>query len=128
MTLLALSVVLALVAAVAVVHPLWARRTALLADVAPGEVLDAEARRRVALASLKEVEYDYAAGKLDDADYRTLRERLSAEALRAIRAVDRLHGVAPVPAAAAGEPAAHACGFVNPAGSRFCARCGTRLA
>lgn len=128
MTLLVLSVLLALAAAVAVVYPVWARRTALLADVAPGEVLDAEARRRVALASLKEVEYDYAAGKLDDADYRALRERLSAEALRAIRAADRLRGVASAPAAAAGEPAAHDCGFVNPAGSRFCARCGARLA
>ncbi|HEV2148886.1 MAG TPA: zinc ribbon domain-containing protein [Longimicrobiaceae bacterium] len=128
MTLLALSVLLSLLAAAFVVHPIWARRTALLADVASGEVLDAEARRRVALASLKEVEYDYAAGKLDDADYRELRDRLSAEALRAIRAADRLRGVEVSPVALSADPAAHACGFVNPPRSRFCAGCGARLA
>lgn len=128
MTLLALSVVLALLAAATVVHPLWARRAALLADVAPGEVLDAEARRRVALAALKELEYDFASGKLDDADYRAQRDRLSAEAVHAIRAADRLRGVEVSPATLSGDPAAHGCGFVNPPRSRFCAGCGARLA
>lgn len=128
MTLLALSVLLALVASALVVHPLWARRAALLADVAPGEVLDAEARRRVALASLKELEYDFAAGKLDAADYRSQRERLSAEAMRAIRAADRLRGIEVSAAKLSAEPAAHGCGFVNPPRSRFCAGCGGRLA
>ncbi len=126
MTLLALSVLLALLAGALVVHPLWARRAALIGDVAAGDVLDAEARRRVALASLKEVEYDYAAGKLDDADYRALRDRLGAEAMRAIRAADRLRGIE---AAALPDIAiAHGCGFVNPPRSRFCAGCGGRLA
>lgn len=127
MTLLALSVALALLAAALVVHPLWGRRAALLADVADGAVLDAEARRRVALASLKEVEYDFAAGKLDDADYRALRERLSAEALRAIRASDRLRGLDADAVALSGVAVAHSCGFVNPPRSRFCAGCGARL-
>lgn len=128
MTLLALSVLLALLAAAYVVHPLWARRAALLADVAPGEVLDAEARRRVALASLKELEYDYAAGKLDEADHRSQRDRLSAEALRAIRAADRLRGIEVSPAALPDVQVEHGCGFVNPPRSRFCAGCGARLA
>ncbi|HEX2189622.1 MAG TPA: zinc ribbon domain-containing protein [Longimicrobiaceae bacterium] len=127
MTLLALSVLLALLATLLVVHPIWGRRAALLADVAAGEVLDAEARRRVALAALKELEYDFAAGKLDDADYRSQRERLSAEAVRAIRAADRLRGIEVSPATLADGPAAHGCGFVNPARSRFCAGCGARL-
>ena len=88
-------------------------------------MLDAEARRRVALASLKELEYDYLGGKLDDADYRAQKERLSVEALAAMRAAE---------AAGAGEsgrPAAgpdrHACGFLNPPLSRYCAGCGARL-
>ena len=121
MTLLLLSVALALAAGAWVVHPILARRTAVVVDVAPGAVLDAEARKRVALASLKEVEYDYAAGKLDEADYRAMRDRLSAEALRALRAAEALS----VPAAA--EPVRHACGFTSPGGSRFCAGCGARL-
>ena len=127
MTLLVLSVLLALVAGVWVIHPLLVRRWAMLADVAPSGVLDAEARKRVALASLREVEYDYRAGKLDEADYRAMRERLSAEAMRAIRAVDAV-GAAPVAAGVPVETAAHACGFVNPGESRFCAGCGARLA
>jgi hypothetical protein len=127
-TLLAVSVLLALLAAAFVVHPLWARSTALVGDVASGEVLDAEARRRVALASLKEVEYDYAAGKLDEADYRDLRDRLGAEAVRAIRAADRLRGVEVSTATLSADPVTHGCGFVNPPRSRFCAGCGARLA
>lgn len=121
MTLLLLSVLMALAAGAWVIQPLLARRAAVLADVAPGAVLDAEARKRVALASLKEVEYDYAAGKLDEADYREMRDRLSVEALRALRAAEAVR----VPVAA--KPVRHACGFVNPGGSRFCAGCGAPL-
>lgn len=122
MTLLVLGVALALAAGAWVISPILSRRAALLADVAPGAVLDAEARKRVALASLKEVEYDFAAGKLDEPDYRAMRDRLSAEAVRAIRSAEALSGPAP-----AAEPVGHACGFVNPGGSRFCAGCGARL-
>ncbi|HEX2092801.1 MAG TPA: zinc ribbon domain-containing protein [Longimicrobiaceae bacterium] len=128
MTLLVLSVLLALAAGAFVVHPVWARRAAVPGDVASGAALDAEARRRVALASLREVEYDYAAGKLDEADYRALRDRLSAEAVRAIRAAERLRGIGEAAVAAPAGPEAHGCGFVNPARSRFCAGCGARLA
>lgn len=126
MTLLAASVLLALLAGALVVHPLWARRAALIGDVAAGDVLDAEARRRVALASLKEVEYDYAAGKLDDADYRAQRDRMSYEALEAIRAAENAERmIAGDRAAPSGPP--HLCGFANPPESRFCAGCGKRL-
>jgi hypothetical protein len=123
-TLLAFSLLLALLAAAFVVRPLVARRDALLADVAPGAVLDAEARRRVALASLKELEYDFLGGKLDDADYRAQKERLSVEALAAMRAAEAVSGASGGPAAG---PDRHACGFLNPPLSRFCAGCGARL-
>ncbi|HEX7240744.1 MAG TPA: zinc ribbon domain-containing protein [Longimicrobiaceae bacterium] len=128
MTLLLLAVLLALGAGLLVIHPLWARRTAMPADLAPGAVLDAEARRRVALASLKEVEYDFAAGKLDEADYHIMRDRLSGEAVRAIRAAERLRGVEGVAIAGGAEAVPHGCGFVNPSRSRFCAGCGAPLA
>ena len=124
MTLLAFSLLLALLAAAFVVRPLIDRRDALLVDLAPGAVLDAEARRRVALASLKELEYDYLGGKLDDADYRSQKERLSVEALAAMRAAEAV-GIESGRTAPA--PDRHACGFLNPPLSRFCAGCGARL-
>ena len=142
MTLLLFSAVLAALAAFFVVRPLLARRTALLADLAPGEVLDAEARKRVTLAALKELEYDYLAGKLDETDYRSQKDLLSREALEAVRTADQVRAtwdgdaaagakvrVAPsrLDAELAAQAGRHGCGFVNPAGSRFCAGCGARL-
>jgi hypothetical protein len=124
MTLLAFSVLLSVLAAVFVVRPLIARRDALLVDLAPGAVLDAEARRRVALVALKELEYDYLGGKLDEPDYRAQKERLSMEALAAMRAAEAL-GIESGRAVAG--PDRHACGFLNPPLSRFCAGCGARL-
>lgn len=125
MTLLALSVLLALVAAVWVIRPIVVHRAAPLGDLLPGHVIDADAGKQAALASLREIEYDYAAGKLDAADYQALRARLSREALRAIADADLVAGQAPT------EPEVpamrHRCGFVNPVGSRFCAGCGDRL-
>jgi hypothetical protein len=123
-TLLAFSLLLALFAAAFVVRPLVARRDALLVDLAPGAVLDAEARRRVALVALKELEYDYLGGKLDTADYRAQKERLSVEALAAMRAAEAV-GIESGRTAAG--PDRHACGFLNPPLSRFCAGCGARL-
>jgi len=125
-TLLVLSVMLAMMAAAWVIRPIAARRTAVLVDAAPGALLDAEARRRATLASLKELEYDYLGGKLDETDYRSQRERMSYEALEAIRQAESAERQAAGERAAHSE-APHACGFANPAGSRFCARCGKRL-
>ncbi|HEX5872854.1 MAG TPA: hypothetical protein VFY65_20625, partial [Longimicrobium sp.] len=82
------------------------------------------ARRRVALVALKELEYDYLGGKLDDADYRAQKERLSLEALAAMRAAEAV-GIESGRTAAG--PDRHACGFMNPPLSRFCAGCGARL-
>jgi hypothetical protein len=134
-TLLLLSLLLSATAAVWVALPLIRRRAAMLADLEPGAVLDAEARRRVRLAALRELEYDYIGGKLDDADYRSQRERLSLDALAAIRDADAVSAGAASDrdgGAAGGErpvdaTAPHACGFVNEAGSGFCAGCGARL-
>jgi hypothetical protein len=123
-TLLIFSMLLALLAAAFVVRPLIDRRDALLVDLAPGAVLDAEARRRVALVALKELEYDYLGGKLDETDYRAQKERLSVEALAAMRAAEAV-GVESGRTAAG--PDRHACGFMNPPLSRFCAGCGARL-
>jgi len=122
-TLLLGALALALLASIWVVFPILARRLAVVGDVAAGQVLDAEARKRVALASLKEVEYDRVGGKLDEADYQEVRARLEREALLAIRATEAARRAGDAPA----DANAHACGFVNPPGSRFCSGCGARL-
>jgi hypothetical protein len=132
MTLLLLSAVLATFAAAYVVRPIIARRRAVVVDAAPGALLDAEARRRSTLAALKDLEYDYLGGKLDRADYLAQRDRLSYEALAAIRAAEAAQasvGAGVVDGIVAGdaESIAHGCGFVNPPASRFCAGCGKRL-
>ena len=45
------------------------------------EMTDTEARKRVALLALRDVEYDFLAGKLDEEDYTSLKAELTAEAL-----------------------------------------------
>lgn len=120
MTLLILAVVVAIIAAGTVIYPIVYGRWGLPGNVVPGSVVDRETRKRVALAALREVEYDHAAGKLDDSDYAAMRSQLEMEALTAVRAADTA-------GEAQGSRVAHACGFLNPMGSRFCAGCGERL-
>lgn len=107
------------------------------------EPSEAQFRKRVSLLQLRDAEYEFAMGKLDDADYQALRREISSEALAAIRAADQLpEGSAPgvvagrddledeisrVRAAMAGGLFCSQCGRHNLAGSRFCADCGTRL-
>jgi hypothetical protein len=53
---------------------------------------------------------------------------LSLEALAAMRAAEAVGYVAAGGGAGtAAAPDRHACGFLNPPGSRFCAGCGARL-
>ncbi len=125
MTLFVSSILLAALAAAWVILPIISRRLALLGDAIPGGVLDAEARKRVALSSLKEIEYDRIGGKLDDADYQRLRAQLEREAMAALEAVEHAHIAE---AEGAEFEITHACGFVNPPGSRFCSGCGRKLA
>jgi hypothetical protein len=121
MTVFLLGLVIATAASLWVVQPILARRAALLAEAAPGAVQDADARARVAVAAVKELEYEYIAGNLDAEDYRMLKRRLSAEAVQALRRADEVRGDAPA------EQAARCCGFDNPPGSRFCGGCGARI-
>lgn len=120
------------------------------------ELTDAQHRKRIALLALRDVEYDFHAGKLDEVDYRSLKQQISSEALEAIDAEEAewLALEAAHARASGGEFAeVHPggipsdleeeiaelrssiregavcphCGHPNPRGSRFCGDCGSAL-
>jgi hypothetical protein len=56
-----------------------------------------ETRKGVAVAALKEIEFDRETGKLSDSDYSELYARYSTEAIEAMRAEDAVPSGAPAP-------------------------------
>ena len=99
------------------------------------EMSEAEARRRVSLLALRDAEYDFATGKLDESDYRALKRQLSAEALAALKELEASGDTdaleREIAEAREGMKDALRCGAChhrNPPGSRFCGACGTPLA
>ncbi len=107
-----------------------------LDDPAPGGQTRAvlERDKALTLRSIKELEFDHSMGKVSDADFAEMRERLRA---RAVRLMADLEGsaiyrsqierdaaaivTAPVARACAG------CGTVNDTDARFCKQCGAGL-
>jgi hypothetical protein len=93
-------------------------------------------RRDLALAALKEIEFDRATGKLSDADYGRLRERYTAEAVAALRATDapsttgsdedaveRL--IAQTREMVRGKRFCSECGSMLEGSGRYCVECGS---
>jgi len=109
-------------------------------DRADDELTDTEARKRVALLALRDVEYDFLAGKLDEEDYRAMKSELTAEALSALEAAEEEAAghdggdddieaeIARLREGLRGGTTCPACAFSNPEGSRFCSACGEALA
>lgn len=99
---LVFGLLLALLAVFAVVLPILrppvgAPKPSILFDEPEDDPV--EHRKALALAALKEIEFDRATGKLSDADYQAMLERYTREAVEALRAAD-------APAAQAAEAGA----------------------
>ena len=98
------------------------------------EMTEAEAFRRVSLLALRDLEYDYHTGKLDDTDYTAMKRQLSAEALAAMEALEEDDAeevleaeIAAVRQGLRAGTVCGTCGHGNPPGSRFCGACGDPL-
>ncbi len=88
MTILLGAVLVAAAVVLYVVQPVFSGEQAPLAGL-DEEFTEAEARRHLSLVALRDVEYDFATGKVDEHDYRGLRDELAREALDALREVRR---------------------------------------
>ncbi len=95
-----------------------------------------ETRRGVAIAALKEIEFDRETGKLSDVDYAYLKARYTGEALDALRADEATAAGSDIEALiaartrslAGGTPMCATCGPRPEADAVFCSTCGVRIA
>jgi len=99
----------------------------------PSPVLPITARqtlerdKALVLRSLKELEFDRAMGKVSDADYSEISQRLRAKAIVLMQDIERA-GDDPVPVRPATRvPGCAKCGTVNDRDARFCKNCGNAL-
>ncbi len=97
------------------------------------EVAERDARKTVALRGLRDAEYDYRAGKLNQEDYEALKAETGREALAAIEEPgetieDELEAeIARAHRGLAEGRTCGSCGHLNVTGSKFCTGCGGPL-
>ncbi len=139
MTLLA-GTLLALLAVAIVLEPLirpMSPTVVLRPDSDDEDITPEQRKRDLALAALKEIEFDKATGKLSDTDYDRLYKRYAAEAVAAIREAEHPQAARLTASTPAASPSARPSGrpkFCNECGSRlegsgkFCSECGSPVA
>jgi hypothetical protein len=128
---------LGLVALWLVLHPLVhpaARHAAPVFEPIDPE----ETPKGVALAALKEIEFDRETGKLSDADYEMLKAKYTAAALEALREADSAPPAPPLPPSRTPPPSGGplppteascpSCGPRPELDAAFCSNCGRPLA
>ena len=140
MSLLVAAVALAACIVLFILHPLLTGSSASMEED-HHELTEAQHRKRVALLGLRDVEYDFHAGKLDETDYRHLKKGLAAEALEAMElethelreaeggqlSPELEEEIAAMRSSLREGSICHECGEPNPRGSRYCGECGTGL-
>lgn len=95
-----------------------------------------EADKALVLRSIKELEFDHAMGKVNDADFAQIGNRLRARAMDLIQQLDReppdprpANAGTPEPVVTAEvRPSCPSCGGAIDADARFCKSCGARVA
>jgi hypothetical protein len=127
-----IGLVVAIAAVLVVLDPIL--RPARAAAPSPLEPEDdpKEQKKELALAALKEIEFDRATGKLSDGDYQTMLARYTKEAVEALREAEAPAGGNGHGAAAAGavdDPVERLIAEARKAnkGKRFCTSCGAVL-
>lgn len=105
-----------------------ARKEAVAAEgeLAESDLSDLLYRKDAAYAALKDLEFDHAAGKIDDDDYKEMRTRFEKEALSILKRVeDHKKGI--VPPREEAKTICPKCGVGAGAADKFCSKCGARL-
>lgn len=144
-----IGLVVAIAAVLLVLEPiLRPERAAAPAEPEPGDD-PREQKKELALAALKEIEFDRATGKLSDGDYQTMLARYTKEAVEALREAEAPlaggngHGAAQAAAGVPGDDPVERliaeakragkgkrycsnCGAVLEGSGRFCVECGAR--
>ena len=90
-------ILLALATVALVLSPLLAHRTAPLTD-GPDEVAELRelyALKEVVYETLRDLEFDFHAGKIGESDYRDLSDRYTREAISAVQRIDDLEARLP---------------------------------
>lgn len=88
---------------------------------------DPEERLESALEALRDLEFEYQTGKIDEDDYRALRSEHAAAAIAARDAGAEVRPDSDARRRAAGPAACTVCGARIAADAKFCSRCGTAV-
>lgn len=87
-------------------------------------------RKAIALAAIKELEFDYQTGKLSSEDYNCLKSRYEGEAIETMKSLDGLQKGGKrfrTNKGSGGDLICSSCAEEVPAKGRFCPNCGTKF-
>jgi len=131
--LILLTVVLFIVA-----HPLFAARSAanVGAVITESGYTDLLYRKESLYTAIKDLDFDYKTGKIDDDDYKVMKAGLESDALELLGRIDNYEKQAPADISSGSSSVSgqkketafcHECGASIQRSHKFCSECGTRI-
>ena len=128
MGLLLFEIALAGAALLVIAWPLMREETAEAqgAILTESDFSDLLFRRDAAYTALKDLDFDFRTGKIDEADYHSLKTELETEALALLERIER-GGQSPKPSTRPAGRFCPACGLPAQETHRFCSSCGAKL-